>query len=292
MLKNQLKQKLKSPLNLLWLLLFPAIYKGLSLTLNNYNFYKEAINEKELLNEQAKIAMTKSWDAVSGFTFFAEGSISFTVLIIAALIVGIVYSARYIYDKNTGFGAYCITRSGYNKYFSANVISAFLVPFAITFVILMISLVVLLSVFGAKAPGADFCGDLFSYEPFKNMWFNHPLIMSVVSSLNVSFIVGMYSLIGLGFSAFIRNRFLVSVSPFAVYLVSIIVPQLFPVGSNISKVLAYFFTDYMTSFFVLSEDWYFKSAALAYSIHAFILIAIAGGLLAVLYNKDKKQYIR
>lgn len=292
MLKNTFKQKIKSPLNLLWLLLFPAIYKGLSLTLNNYNFLKNYVDGNNFDNEVLYSEMAKSFESVSGFTFFAEGTTSFVNFIVATLIVGIIYSARYIYDKNTGFGAYCITRKNYNKYFSANVISAFSVPFVITFIVFMIVLVVFLIAFGSKPPSDAFCGDLFYDGPFKNMWFRHPLIMSMASALNVSFIVGMYSLIGLGFSAFIRNRFLISISPFAVYLISIIVPQMFPIGSDISKVMVYFFTEYMSTFFVLSQNWYYESAALAYIIHAFILIATAGGLLAVLYHKDKNQYIR
>lgn len=293
MIKNQFKQKLKSPLNLLWLILFPLIYKGLSLTLNNYNFAKKIVMDSSYDdNSPVKLECLKKLNGVSGYTFFAEGTTAFGVIMAVTLIVGIIYSARYIYDKNTGFGSYCITRKSYNKYFCANVLSTFVIPFVITFSILIIILAVLLIVFGAKAPSDTFCADLFYYEPFKNKWFSHPLIMSLISALNISLIAGIFSLIGLGCSAFIQNRFLISIVPFAVYLVSIIVPQLFPVKSAASRVAVYFFTDYLANFFVLTESWYFKSATTAYLIHIGILFAINAIMLSALYYKDNKQYIK
>jgi len=118
-------------------------------------------------------------------------------------------------------------------------------------------------------------------------------MVSFAVIFTVALYTSLFTVLGLCFSAFISNRFIISVMPFAVLLFFIIFPQLFSRQAAFAKYIAWIFPEYVTGFFLCNEFWYSKLPLLAvYGIHFLVLLVPIAVLFMLLYRKNRRQYIK
>lgn len=291
MLFNSLKYKIKSRFNCLWIFLPIAFYYGLNMTIANYTFVTNLIQANDFKSEELRAIAVTSYNAINGFVFFADGISHYFVSLIIVLLVGLIYSSDFAFFKNTSFGNYCITRTTFKKYFLSEIFSVFFTPFIFVFVISLLILCFLLLKYSAISPSANFCDSLIGVL-VKPYFYSHPLLWSLLIIVNTSCIAGTYSLIGMCVSKFTSNRFLISVSPLAVFIFLTIIPQLFTPQSFIGSILSFIYPVFIFTLFSTNDLDYCKNIPIAVIIHWLILIIPIFLTLLALYQKNKKQYIK
>lgn len=296
MLKNELKKKFLNPFMLLYAVLLPICwYIGTSLVRMNIkqmnslliNFANDP--SKAELNQE----VTRQLNAKNGFMVFMEGSSEFYISVAVVLLAGIIFAALFAYDKNTGFGNLIVTRTKFKKYFMCKVSSVFITSFTAVFAVMTAILFVSLIIYSAKAPTQAFNFSMMQDIGPTRLFFSHHWFACFVMIFTLSMLGGLYSLLGMGVSLFTSNRFLISISPLAIYILCTLIPQLFSIQSPIAKYLAWIFPGYFTGIFIGNEFWYSKLPVTAvYFIHLAVIIIPVVALLTALYFKNKKQYIK
>lgn len=209
------------------------------------------------------------------------------------LLVGLVFSASFAYDKNTGFGNSILTRASFKKYYIYKTASIFISAFFIIFVTMALILMASLIIYSVKAPTEAFNFSMTTDKGSARLFFSHHWLACFVMILTLSLLGGLFALLGMGINLFTSNRFLISISPLAIYILCTLVPQLFSIRSPISKYLAWFFPSYFTGIFIGNDYWYTDlSVTGAYFIHLAVIIIPTVLLLLLLYKRNQKQYIK
>lgn len=290
MLIKQFKRMFLSPFNfLIPLVIFAAWYKGIEASLSNLEFLKAAYSYPDGPAKELFILQAENF---SGFTVFAEGICGFFVVAVAAVLAGLAFSSGFAYDKNTGFGNFLITRSGFNKYFISTVFSVFSAPFITAFISLTIPLIYSIAKYSDSSPKYTYGWIMSEGAMFTNLFINKPWLSSFFMIFIVSLVAGMFALLGMGASAFTNNRFVISVVPVAYFILCTLIPQLFPANTPIAKVLAWIYPSYLTGIF-LGDTWYSKlSQPITLAVHLIVLAIPITALLVLLYSKNKRQYIK
>lgn len=292
MLKEISKQNIKNPLNLLWFILLPVSwYLGTGIIRQNIEFLTN--NPLMAQNPVAAEAFAKQAQAINGYMVFAEGISKFYVALAAVLLAGLIFSSGFAYDKNTGFGNLCLTRTAFAKYFTGKVFSNFVCVFLFTTLSLLIPFGYSLIKYSATTPTADFNFSMIN-EASSKVFFGAPVWSCFLMIITVALYAALFSLIGMGFSLFTSNRFLLCASPLAIYIFVTLFPQLFSTTGAFAKILAWIFPSYITGIFINNNFFYIGSLSFAavWLIHFAILFIAASVLLTLLYKKNKKQYIK
>ena len=63
-------------------------------------------------------AVREYLSAVNGYVIFQEGLDDAFLPLAIAIVAGLLFSARFLYEKNTGFGNYVLTRRQFKLYFA------------------------------------------------------------------------------------------------------------------------------------------------------------------------------
>lgn len=297
MFKNELKRKFKNPFNLLWFILLPVgWFLGTEIVRTTIDGLKErAVNiaNGQEVSQQMIDHTNDVIKSINGFTVFAEGISEFYLPIAIVLLVGLLVSSSFVYDKNTGFGNFVITRTQFKKYYISKVFSVFLSAFISIFFVLTLVLFASLIVYSAKAPTEAFNFSMLIDNGAKRLFFSHHWLACFIMIFTLSVFGGLYALLGMGVSLITSNRFVVCASPLAIYLFCIIVPQLFSIQAPIAKIIAWIFPMYFTGIFIGNDFWYTNlPISVTYCIHLAAIAVPAAVLLFFLYRKNAKQYIR
>lgn len=297
MFKNEIKKRFKNPLNLLWLILLPVYwFLGTNVVRQNIETTKQmaqTVADRPNVSAEARAAVQAAADGVNGFMVFSEGIAEFYVTIAIALLVGILFSASFVYDKNTGFGNFILTRTQFKRYYISKAASVFLSSFFMIFAVLTLILFSSLIAYSATTPTEAFNFSMISGAPLTKLFLSHHWLACFIMIFTLSIFGGLYSLLGMGVSLITSNRFVICVSPLAILLFCTIFPQLFSIQSSIAKVIAWIFPSYFTSMFIGNEFWYTKlPVAAVYFIHLAVIAVPTMFLLFLLYRKNQKQYIR
>lgn len=291
MILKSIKQNFKNPLNLIALVLVPiAWYLGTATVRSNIAF----LNNTSLAgqNEEAAAVFAAQRAAINGYMVFAEGASEFYISLVSVLLVGVLFSAGFTYDKNSGFGCYCITRKNFLNYFFSKVWSVFLCGFTVTAVPLCLAFIYSLVKYSATLPT-----DAFNFSMVgktAEMFFDKPVFSCLFIIFSISLYTALLALMGMGVSAFTSNRFLVSVAPFAIYLLGTIIPQLSYIDSALGHILCWIFPPHFTGMFIQNSFGYTGNLSLfaIWAVHLTVVIIPTILLLTVLYIKNKRQYIR
>lgn len=119
-------------------------------------------------------------------------------------------------ERKNGYSNFVITRSNYKAYFFSKLFSGIIVSGAILIVSLLSWLAVCIVMFPHNMPI-----DTYTYisdEELRHFFVNGPIIyIAVVIALNFLFAAIFYSL-GFGLSYFCKNRYIVMIIPFLIYL--------------------------------------------------------------------------
>lgn len=290
MLIKQFKRMFLSPFNLIIPpVIIAAWYSGIETVLSNLEFLKAAYSYPE---GPAKDMFILQAENFSGFTVFAEGICGFFVAVAAAVLSGLAFSSDFAYDKNTGFGNFIITRSGFNKYFISKVFSVFSAPFITVFLSLTVPLIYSVVKYSDSSPRYTFGFIMAEGEVFSNWFIDKPWLICFLMIFIVSLFAGMFALLGMGASLFTNNRFVISVFPMAYFILCTLIPQLFPANTPTAKVLAWIYPSYLTGTF-LGDTWYSNlSQPITLAVHLIVLSIPIIALLLLLYLKNKRQYIK
>lgn len=297
MYKNEFVNRLKSPFNILWLFILPiGWFLGTKIIRTNIDFLEKSIQacaKDPRLQTEVADRFAEQLNAQNGFMVFMEGCSDFYVPVFIALLSGIVFSTSFLYDKNSGFGNFVITRVSFKKYFISKTASVFIVPFGIIFIVLTLIFFASLFFYSAQPPTEAFNFSMLTDTEAKALFFSHYWLSCFIMIFTLSLFGGLYALLGMGISAFTSNRFLISVSPLAIYIFCTLIPQLFNLQSQAAKYLAWIFPSHLTGIFISNTFWYTSfSLGRTYCVHFLVLLVPVFILLLLLYYKNKTQYIR
>jgi hypothetical protein len=283
MINKQIRLQLFSIYTLLAIAVFSlAWFYGADTVINNIKVFEKGTAPicQDVLN------------SVNGFSVFVYGASSFYIATATVLFSGLFLSGAFLYDKNSGFGNICITRIGYDKYFCKKIIAIFLSSFISVAMILSMIFIVCLFVFSTQSPSELFNADMADTK-ITLFFFSHPYILSFAVIFTISLQASLLTILGLCFSFFSSNRFIVGVLPFALFLFFIVFPQMFERKSNFGKYLAWIFPQYFSEFFTSNQFWYTElSLPAVYCVHVLILLTPTIALLILLYQKNRKSYIK
>lgn len=297
MLRNEMKRTNKNPIILVFILLLPICwFLGTNLIRSNIQFITnslKAATDNPLINPAAADVFQNQANSVNGFMVFIEGCSEFYIPVAVALLAGIVFSALFAYDKNTGFGNCIFTRASFKKYYLCKTVSVFISAFLAVFITMTLILLASLLIYSAKTPTQAFNFSMPENAAATRLFFEHYWLACFIMIITLSLSGGVYALLGMGVSLFTSNRFIISISPLAAYILCLILPQLFSTQSPVSKCLAWIFPSYFTGVFIGNDYWYTKlPAAAAYFIHLAVIVVPTGLLLFLLYRKNQRQYIK
>ncbi len=294
---NEIKRSFKNYLNAAYFIVLPIVwFLGTETIRYNIAFLKNGVNSalsNSGISQSVIEAAEAQLNAQNGFMVFMEGVSEFYVSVAVALIVGLTCSSAFAYDKNTCFGNSIITREKFKKYFIYKAVSTFAVPFIMIFTVLTLVFIAALIIYSPTKPTQAFNFSMNTESSFTVMFFEHYWFSCFFMIFTLSLFGGLYALLGMGIGFATSNRFIISISPFAIYILCTLIPQFFSLKSPVSKYLAWIFPSYFTGVFIGNDYWYTElPKTVAYFVHISVLAVPAVTLLYLLYRKNYKQYIK
>lgn len=201
-------------------------------------------------------------------------------LIYTMLIPPSIFTWYYLRDKNSGFGNYVISRTGYKRYFRNICVSE-----AILTGIMEIAPLIIVFVYCAFRYGTRSTAEDFLSVGEEGLFYIHPWIWTVGTILLHGILSILISFITLGLSNYIRRYYLaVIATPLWVLANIVVVSMLYSIlmKLGISNGIL----------LVLTPLYFCSLDQMSVAITCWILYGILAGVsLACLYNNDKREYI-
>ena len=122
----------------------------------------------------------------------------------------------YLIERKNGYSIFAISRSSYSRYFFSKLFSGIITACSILVIVLLSWLLICVIAYPKNMPYSDFVyiTDVSQHQLFVE----HPVVyIGVVFGFNILFAMIFYAL-GFGMSAFCKNRYIVMVIPFLIYL--------------------------------------------------------------------------
>lgn len=285
--------KLKSPnkkIILAFLIIIIALFLGAYGKIQ-WIFYNEQLLNISDIPDDVNIESVKSIiNNKSGYDIFINGiglgSVPF-IIISALLLGGYLFSQKFSYFLTTGFGNFCIIRSNFKKFFLKSVKVSFFNTFKLIFFCETIFLLVCLILFSSKYPVEGYSNIV---GVFKNLYYSNPMLYCFIQIFNQSLFLSIMVLIGIGITYFTRNRVIICLSPFIVYMIVTVISQI----SNetcIYGICKIIYPDFIILPFLIENSITSSNILdmiIRYSIYFFICIC----LLFCTYKKFSKNYMR
>lgn len=139
---------------------------------------------------------------------------------IAPLLAALIFSTSYLSDKDSNFLKFIYTRMDKKKYIISRIIVTALSSGIVITAAMLLNLIIIVCMLGFKTNSESillFSGS-FAFLYYKNKW------LYIIYVIFNSFIFSaIFSLLGLGLSPFINNKYLAFLCPFAIYIFSMTV---------------------------------------------------------------------
>lgn len=207
--------------------------------------------------------------------------------IICPLILGYLFAGRFAYELKTGYGNMVITRQKFKQYFINIVKKTFMKSFLVVFFAETIFLIMCLLIFGWKTP-VELHTQVF--DSISWMFYKIPFLYCLIHVFKQSLYMSIITIIGMTSTIFTRNKFIIALSPFIVYLLINIVCPILDMIIDASA-LKMIYPDYLILSFMTGT--YFMDNPIIHNICGFaIYIIIAVVLLVIMYKKYNKNYLR
>ena len=251
---------------------------------------KQMLNSNNIPEDVNKNAIEKNIDNYTGYDTFingiGKGIIPF-VIILSPLVVGYMFAGDFAYDIETGFGNFVIIRKKFNKYFKQKVLITFIKAFLLIFVSEIIFLIICLYIFGNKTPN-----ELYSpvLDALSWMYYKIPFLYCLIYISKQSLYMAILTIIGMSFTIFTRNSFIIKLSPFIIFLLVNIICPVLDMMFNV-PILKTIYPDYLILSFMNGS--YFMNNNIIHNIIGFsIYIIVACIFIICMYKKYNENYLR
>lgn len=211
MFKSELKKMLSAPI------LYASIAIGLVSCLLGLVTYFDSVYYIKAVGELDSISAYDAWQDC-----LALGSSVYRV-ILPLLIVPFLDS--YFNERASGYSVFILTRKTYLRYYLAKWFVGIISAALVVLCVLGCTLLICLLLFPENVPKAENCP--FNYEWAVRLFTTYPLkYILLLIALNVYFAVIYYSF-GFALSCFAKNKYIVLLTPFFIYLAQLLVWQMF-----------------------------------------------------------------
>lgn len=208
-------------------------------------------------------------------------------IIICPLILGYMFAGDFVYNLKTGFGNFIITRQKFRNYFIQITFKTFIKSFLLVLISEIIFLLICLVIFGDKKPIELYSPVVDSLSP---IYYKIPFLYCLLQSLIQSFYMAILTIIGMSFTMFTSNKFIITLSPFVIYLMINIICPILDMAFNAS-ILQTIYPDYLIMSFMSGT--YFMDSPIIHNVIGFgTYIIIASTLLICMYKKYNENYLR
>lgn len=278
--------KLIIALIILIILMFLGASDRISYIISNAKIlYSNSIPED--INIQAVKNNIENYTGYDTFIYgIGKGLVPFSI-IICPLILGYMFAGDFAYNLKTGFGNFIITRQKFRNYFIKITFKTFVKAFLLVLISEIIFLIICLIIFGNEKPI-----ELYSpvVDSLGSIYYKIPFLYCLLQSLIQSFYMAILTIIGMGFTMFTSNKFIITLSPFVIYLMINIICPILDMAFNAS-ILQTIYPDYLIMSFMTGT--YFMDNPIIHNVIGFgIYIIIASALLLCMYKKYNENYLR
>ena len=207
--------------------------------------------------------------------------------IISPLILGYLFAGKFAYELKTGYGNMVITRQKFKQYFINIVKKTFIKSFLVIFFSETIFLIICLLIFGWRAPTEL---HIQVFDSISWMFYKTPFLYCLIHIFKQSLYLSIITIIGMTFTVFTKNKFIIALSPFIIYLLINIICPILDMVIDASP-LKMIYPDYLILSFMTGT--YFMDNPVIHNIGGFaIYISIAVAVLLFMYRKYNKNYLR
>lgn len=158
--------------------------------------------------------------------------------LIFPLLAAIAYADSYAEDFNTGFIKNILTKVKKKKYLRIRYIVNFCLGGFIVILPLMLNFLCTMAVYPLIEPNFYYGSNLVIESSFlPDLYYQHPFLYILLRIFILFFVGGMFASLGLAVSVFIKNRYVIVIFPFLIFMVlDIIIGVLLPSIPNLSDV--------------------------------------------------------
>lgn len=282
----KMKIKIIISIILLIILLFASAYDRIDYICSNMQLLKTN-NIPEDINIDA---VKNTLDNYTGYDTFINGigkGLIPIAIIICPIVLGYLFSGRFAYDLKTGFGNFIISRQKFKTYFIKVILKTFTYSFMVVFLAELFFLIICLAIWGNKTPT-----ELYSQvvDSIKWMYYKIPFLYCIIHIIKQSLYMAILTTIGMNFALFTRNKFIIALSPFIIYLLINIICPILDMNFDVSF-LKLIYPDYLIMSFMTGT--YLFNNPLIHTIGGFTIYALTCVILLLCtYKKYNKNYLR
>lgn len=154
--------------------------------------------------------------AIEAFTYCLTMSGGLYRIILPLLISP--FLLNFISERQCGYYNFIISREKYSKYFKTMYIVGVLSAAIIAIAILVFTMIVCVIVYPLNEPRA-LSVEYIQYDWMKALYSNHQLVFFIMVVASTAFYAVAYYSIGFGISLYIKNKYIVVLTPFAIHMV-------------------------------------------------------------------------
>ncbi len=139
--------------------------------------------------------------------------------IIFPILASIGYCDAYVEDIKSGFIKNILVRYKKSRYLVVRFLVTFIIGGVLVVVPLIINLILYLTLIPAIQPNIFWGSNLVSAKGFlPDIYFNYPMLHVAVKTVIFFLYGGVFATIGLCFSTLVKNRYVVTIIPFGLYI--------------------------------------------------------------------------
>lgn len=162
-------------------------------------------------------AFSNIYDFIDVFLMSRDGSTTACLVIIAPLLAAVIFSDSYLVDKDSGFLKFINMRITKTNYIKVKLLVTGLSSGLIMLISSLIVLIIFSIIYGLNLNTSNV---LNISGPFSEFYYTNKWIYLLIN-LGVSFIFNViFSILALGVSTFINNKYLSFLAPFFFYILS------------------------------------------------------------------------
>ncbi|MCD7827017.1 MAG: hypothetical protein LUG85_00550 [Clostridiales bacterium] len=196
-----------------------AVYSAayVIVTVYNYAVENDALSESifgDTTNpDHAMITLFNQW---MGQEWNSMGQSLFYLLL--PFFGSLAYSWSLLSERKSGYIKHIVTRTLRRKYYTAKYIAVFVAGGLVVLIPLIINFMVVSAFIPATTPDIfyDIYYDMGPTKALSQLFFSHPYVFVLYRMISAFIFAGLFASLGMSFSFFIKNRFVIVALPFLI----------------------------------------------------------------------------